>query len=62
MIPERSSETPSQRRNTLNRLKNFDDNFEDDELNLKDENARNFKEMGKEKEKFQQYSIEGDSS
>ena len=62
MIPERSSETPSQRRNTLNRLKNFDDNFEDDELNLKNENTRNFKEMGKEKEKFQQYSIEGDSS
>ena len=53
---------PTQRRKTLNRSKDFDDNFEDDELNLKKENTRNFKEKEKEKEGFQRYSMESNSS
>ena len=51
---------PSQRRKMLNRLKDFDDNSEDDELNLEKQNLMNFKE--KEKEESQKYSIESDSS
>ena len=51
---------PSQRRKMLNRLKDFDDNSEDDELNLEKQNLMNFKE--KEKEETQKYSIESDSS
>ena len=34
LITERNSQIPSQRRKMLNRLKDFDDNSEDDELNL----------------------------
>ena len=41
-----------QRRETLNRLKDFDDNFEDDELNLRKENTRNFKEKKKKRKNF----------
>ena len=43
---------PSQRRKTLNILKDFDDNFENDELNLKMEQTRNFKENENENEGF----------
>ena len=34
LITERNSQVPSQRRRMLNRLKDFDDNSEDDELDL----------------------------
>ena len=34
LIIERNSQIPSQRRKKLNRLKDFDDNSEDDEFNL----------------------------
>ena len=51
---------PSQRRKMLNRLKDFDDKSEDDELNLAKQSLMNFKE--KEKEETQKYSIESDSS
>ena len=44
------SQMPSQRRETLNRLKDFDDDSEDDELNLEKQNLMNFKEKEKEKE------------
>ena len=60
LITERNSQMPSQRRKMLNRLKDFDDNSEDDELNLEKQNLMNFKE--KEKEESQKYSIESDSS
>ena len=43
---------PSQRRKTLNRVRDFDANFEDDELNWKKEKTRKFKENEKEKEDF----------
>ena len=43
----------------LNRLKDFDDKSEDDELNLAKQSLMNFKE--KEKEETQKYSIESDS-
>ena len=59
LITERNSQMPSQRRKMLNRLKDFDDNSEDDELNLEKQNLMNFKE--KEKEETQKYSIESDS-
>ena len=59
LITERNSQIPSQRRKMLNRLKDFDDNSEDDELNLEKQNLMNFKE--KEKEETQKYSIESDS-
>ena len=42
------SQMPSQRRKMLNRLKDFDDNSEDDELNLEKQNLMNFKEKEKE--------------
>ena len=45
---------------TRNKLNDFDDNFEDDELNSKKENTRNFKEN--EREECQQYSLKSDSS
>ena len=60
LIAERNSQIPSQRRKTRNKLNDFDDNFEDDELNLKKENTRNFKEN--EREECQQYSLKSDSS
>ena len=60
LITERNSQMPSQRRKMLNRLKDFDDNSEDDELNLEKQNLMNFKE--KEKEETQKYSIESNSS
>ena len=50
---------PSQRRKMLNRLKDFDDKSEDDELNLAKQSLMNFKEKGK--EETQKYSIESDS-
>ena len=53
---------PSQRRKMLNRLQYFDDNSEDDELNLEKQNVMNFNEKEKEKEETQKYSIESDSS
>ena len=43
LITERNCQMPSQRRKLLNRLKDFDDNFEDDELNLEKQNVMNFK-------------------
>ena len=43
LITERNSQMPSQRRKMLNRLKDFDDNSEDDELNLEKQNLMNFK-------------------
>ena len=60
LITERNSQMPSQRRKMLNRLKDFDDNSEDDELNLAKQSLMNFKE--KEKEETQKYSIESNSS
>ena len=60
LIVEGRSQMLSQRRKMLNRLKYFDDNSEDDELNLEKQNLMNFKE--KEKEESQKYSIESDSS
>ena len=60
LITERNSQMPSERRKMLNRLKDFDDNSEDDKLNLEKQNFVNFKE--KEKEETQKYSIESDSS
>ena len=62
LIAERSSQMLSQRRKMLNRLKDFDDNSEDDELDLEKHNMRNFKEKAKEKEEIQKYSLESDSS
>ena len=59
LITERNSQMPSQRRKMQNRLKDFDDNSDDDELNLEKQNLMNFKE--KEKEETQKYSIESDS-
>ena len=52
LITERNCQMPSQRRKLLNRLKDFDDNFEDDELNLGKENTRNFKEKKKKRKNF----------
>ena len=43
LIAKRNSQMSCQRRETLNRLKDFDDNFEDDELNLEKQNVMNFK-------------------
>ena len=43
LITERNNEMPSQRKKMLNRLKYFDDNSEDDELNLENQNLMNFK-------------------
>ena len=43
LITERNSQVPYQRRKMLNRLKYFDDNSEDDELNLEKQNLMNFK-------------------
>ena len=60
LITERNNQMPSQRKKMLNRLKYFDDNSEDDELNLEKQNLMNFKE--KEKEETQKYSIESNSS
>ena len=60
LIIERNSQIPSQRRKKLNRLKDFDDNSEDDEFNLEKQNLMNFKD--KEKEETQKNSIESDSS
>ena len=60
LITERNSQMPSQRRKMLNRLKDFDDNSEDDELNLEKQNLIDFNK--KEKEETQKYSIESDSS
>ena len=60
LLTERNSQMPSQRRKILNRLKYFNDNSKDDELNLENQNLMNFKE--KEKEETQKYSIESDSS
>ena len=37
LITERNSQMLSQRRKMLNRLKDFDDNFEDEELNLENQ-------------------------
>ena len=62
LITERNNEMPSQRKKMLNRLKYFDDNSEDDELNLEKHNTRNFKEKEKEKEETQKYFLESDSS
>ena len=62
LITERNSEMPSQRRKMLNRLKDFDDNSEDDELNLEKQNLMNFKEKEKEKKETQKYFIESNSS
>ena len=44
LITERNSQIPSQRRKMQNRLKDFDDNSDDDELNLEKQNLMNFKE------------------
>ena len=52
LIAKRNSQMSCQRRETLNRLKDFDDNFEDDELNLRKENTRNFKEKKKKRKNF----------
>ena len=60
LIAKRNSQMPSQRRKMLNKLKNFDDNSDDDELNLEKQNTRGFKE--KETEEIQKYSTERDSS
>ena len=60
LIIERNSQIPSQRRKKLNRLKDFDDNSDDDEFNLEKQNLMNFKD--KEKEETQKNSIESDSS
>ena len=38
LMAERNSQMPSQRRKILNTLKDFDDNSEDDELNLEKQN------------------------
>ena len=46
LITERNSQMPSQRRKMLNRLKDFDDNFEDEELNLENQ-LDEFSEKGK---------------
>ena len=54
LIIERNSQIPSQRRKKLNRLKDFDDNSEDDEFNLEKQNLMNFKD--KEKEETQKNS------
>ena len=62
LITERNSQMPSQRRKMLNRLKDFDDNSEDDELNLEKQNLMNFKDKEKEEEETQKNSIESDSS
>ena len=62
LIIERNSQIPSQRRKKLNRLKDFDDNSEDDELNLEKQNLMNFKDKEKEEEETQKNSIESDSS
>ena len=62
LIVEGRSQMLSQRRKMLNRLKYFDDNSEDDELNLEKHNTRNFKEKEKEKEETQKYFLESDSS
>ena len=43
LIVEGRSQMLSQRRKMLNRLKYFDDNSEDDELNLEKQNLMNFK-------------------
>ena len=60
LITERNSQMPAQRRKMLNRLKDFDENSEDDELNLEKQNLLNVRE--KEKEETQKYFIESDSS
>ena len=62
LIIERNSQIPSQRRKKLNRLKDFDDNSEDDELNFEKQNLMNFKDKEKEEEETQKNSIESDSS
>ena len=62
LITERNSQIPSQRRKMLNRLKDFDDNSEDDELNLEKQNLMNFKDKEKEEEETQKNSIESDIS
>ena len=62
LITERNSQIPSQRRKRLNRLKDFDDNSEDDELNLEKQNLLNFKDKEKKDEETQKNSIESDSS
>ena len=62
LIVEGRSQMLSQRRKMLNRLKYFDYNSEDDELNLEKHNTRNFKEKEKEKEETQKYFLESDSS
>ena len=62
LITERNSQMSYQGRKMLNRLKYFDDNSEDDELNLEKHNTRNFKEKEKEKEETQKYFLESDSS
>ena len=46
----------------LNRLKDFDDNSEDDKLNLEKQNLMNFKDKEKEEEETQKNSIESDIS
>ena len=43
LITERNSQMSYQGRKMLNRLKYFDDNSEDDELNLENQNLMNFK-------------------
>ena len=60
LITERNSQMPAQRGKMLNRLKDFDENSEDDELNLEKQNLLNVRE--KEKEETQKYFIESDSS
>ena len=62
LIAERNSQIPSQRRKMLNRLKDFDYNSEDDELNLEKKNLLNFKDKEKEEKETQKNSIESDSS
>ena len=62
LITERNSQMPSQRRKMQNRLKDFDDNSDDDELNLEKQDLMNFKKKEKEKEETQKYSIQSDSS
>ena len=62
LITEKKSQMSYQGRKMLNRLKYFDDNSEDDKLNLENQNLMNFKKMGKEKEEIQKYSIGSDSS
>ena len=52
LIPKRNSQMSCQRRETLNRLKDFDYNFEDDELNLKKENTSNVKKKKKKRKNF----------